>query len=301
MTLDQLRYFIAAAKFEHINQAAQSIPISPSVISQSIKQLEEELSTSLFVRQNKRIRLSPEGGRLLELAEDLLQRANLIQHELGRAQPTLEGHFRVGASHFLASEVIGPIWSSMQKKFPRLTVELQALPTWGLVDSILAGRLDWGLGFNPTPHPQLETEEVHEGASLLVVRKNHPIFSHPEKTAYRHLAEYPATMPISTNRVLMTRHHPFLKEAQLDRRTTFSFDSDFVAVENLRRSDHWAILVDMTVARFQNELRVVPFPQKTGTRYSVHLIKHKSRKSDPATIEAFARVREFFAAKQGSA
>jgi len=55
----------------------------------------------------------------------------------------------VGASHILASEVLGPIMAGMQKKFPRLTLELQALPSWGLVDSILAGRLDWGLGFNP--------------------------------------------------------------------------------------------------------------------------------------------------------
>ena len=262
MTLDQLRYFMAAAKYEHVNRAAESIPISASVISQSIKLLEDELGCKLFSRENKRIRLSPDGIRLLEMAEDILGKADRIKQELGGVSPELSGHYRIGASHFLASKILAPVVSELQKKFPRLTFDVFAQSTWAMIDSVLAGRLDFGIGFSPLPHPQLDTEEISQGNSLVVVRKNHPIFDEGEKTAYKRLPDYPATMHMATDKIFMVRHHPFLKEAHLDRNITFSFDSDFVAVENLKRSDHWALLLDIVVAEFHKELRVIEFPKK---------------------------------------
>ena len=292
MTLDQLRYFIAAAKHEHIHRAAQSIPISPSVISQSIKTLEEELSCQLFIRENKRMRLSPEGIRLLEMAGDVLSRTDKIKRELGNTDLPLEGHYRVGASHFLASKILSPVWAELQTRFPRLTVDVYAQSTWSLIDSILAGRIDFGIGFSPVPNPQLDMEEIFQGSSLLVARKDHPLFKHPEKTAYMSLGEYPATMHMATNKIFMVRHHPFLKESHLDRNIKFSFDSDFVAVENLKHSNQWGLLLDIVVAEFQKDLRIVHFPTKSGAQYTIQIIKHKSRKMDAAMSEAYELIKQ---------
>ncbi|MGZ3723548.1 MAG: LysR family transcriptional regulator [Bdellovibrionales bacterium] len=292
MTLDQLRYFMAAAKYEHVNRAAESIPISASVISQAIKVLEEELNCRLFTRENKRIRLSPDGIRLLEMADDLLGKADRIKQELAGTSPQLTGHYRIGGSHFLASKVLVPVMSELQKSNPRLTVDVSAQSTWSVIDSILAGRLDFGVGFSPLPHPQLEIEEIHKGNSLIAVRKNHPIFEKGEKTAFKRLSEYPATMHMATDKIFMVRHHPFLKDAHLDRNIRFSFDSDFVAVESLCCSDHWALLLDMVVAEFQRDLRVVEIPKNTGAHYTVHIIKHKSRKTDSAMSAAFELIKK---------
>src|SRR4051812_26397940 len=123
MTLDQLRYFVAAAKYEHVIRAAQSFPISPSVISQAIKVLEEELNCQLFDRDNRRIRLTKDGSRLVELAHGVLEKADSIKHEIGKDDSPLEGHYRIGASHFLASKVLAPVVAEMQEKFPRLTFD----------------------------------------------------------------------------------------------------------------------------------------------------------------------------------
>jgi len=292
MTLDQLRYFMAAAKHEHVHRAARSIPISASVISQSIKHLEDELNCKLFTRESKRIRLSPDGIRLLELADDMLGRADRIKQELGKTNPILTGHYRVGASHFLATKVLTPVWSDLQREFPQLTVDLYAQSTWNLIDSVLAGRIDFGVGFSPLPNPQLDTEEIGNGNSLVVVRKDHPIFEKGERTAYKRLSDYPATMHMSTDKIFTVRHHPFLKEARLDRNITFSFDSDYVAVENIRNSDHWGLLLDIVVAEFAKDLRVVHFPHKSVAQYTAHIIKHKSRKTDAAMSEAFAMIKQ---------
>ncbi|WP_458866339.1 LysR family transcriptional regulator substrate-binding protein, partial [Enterococcus faecium] len=79
-------------------------------------------------------------------------------------------------------------------RFPGLVVDLYSQSTWQLVDSLLAGRLDFAVGFSPLPHPQLDFEEVGAGASHVVVRKDHPIFSNRRKAAFEQLRDYPATM-----------------------------------------------------------------------------------------------------------
>ncbi len=56
MTLDQLQYFVEAARRQHIGQAARFLNISPSAISHSIAALEEEFGQSLFEKQGRQIR-----------------------------------------------------------------------------------------------------------------------------------------------------------------------------------------------------------------------------------------------------
>ena len=70
MTLDQLRYFLAAARFEHIGKAAQSVSISPSAISTAIAALEDELGCELFRREGKSIVLNVSGPGTVVLHPD---------------------------------------------------------------------------------------------------------------------------------------------------------------------------------------------------------------------------------------
>lgn len=293
MTLDQLRYFVAAAKYEHIHRAAQSIPISASVISQSIKLLEEELNCELFTREKKTVRLTNHGTRLLELSTELLGKVDGIKEELNHTVAPLSGHYRLGASHFLAAKLLTPAWTSMQMDFPKLTVDMHSQATWILVDSIIAGRIDFGVGFSPMPHPQLDYEEIYSGYSEVVVRKNHPIFAKGDKPSYKLLSDYPATMHMFTEKIFSARQYPVLKELNLDRTINFGFDSDFTAIENLRGSNNWSFMIDIIAAEFGQYIRKVPTPQKTDNRYTIQLIKHKSRKMDAVMIEAYERIKQY--------
>src|SRR6185312_12599657 len=129
MTLDQLRYFLAAAEYEHIHRAANSISISASVISQAVKSLEEELACTLFHREKKRLRLTQDGVRLLEHSKDVLSRIDGLKKEMSRKDLPLKGHFRVGASHLLAGSVLTPLLSKMLDKNPELSLDVHSLAT----------------------------------------------------------------------------------------------------------------------------------------------------------------------------
>lgn len=288
MTLDQLRYFVAAAKYEHINRAAQSFPISASVVSNAVKELEIEFRCELFTREKQRIHLTVEGRKLLDIATGLLSQADNIGNELGATHVELAGHYRIGASHFLATQVLAPVWTELQNKHSALSVEISSQPTWQVVDGILSGRLDFGMGFSPAQHPHLETTPIFQGKLLPVVRKHHPILQKPKSTRYKDLSHFPATMHIASEKIMPARPHPILDEFEISPRITFGFDGDFVALENLRRSDNWCLMIDIVAHHFKKYLEVVPFPGKKEALYTVEIIKHKSRRTDAVMEAAFS-------------
>ena len=65
MELLQLRYFLVAAKYEHMTKAAEVLRIAQPALSQSIKRLEQELGVPLFDREKRNFGLN-DAGRFLE-------------------------------------------------------------------------------------------------------------------------------------------------------------------------------------------------------------------------------------------
>ena len=64
MLTDQLRYFVAAARSEHMARAAEQLDLSQPALSRSIQKLEEELGLPLFDRVGRGVRLN-EAGKIL--------------------------------------------------------------------------------------------------------------------------------------------------------------------------------------------------------------------------------------------
>ena len=87
VNLDLYRVFYTVAKCGSLTKAAEELYISQPAVSQSIKQLENQLGVSLFNRTHRGMELSAHGGKpifskveqalcLLGEAEDLLSEIN---------------------------------------------------------------------------------------------------------------------------------------------------------------------------------------------------------------------------------
>ncbi|MBB6446208.1 LysR family transcriptional regulator [Bacillus benzoevorans] len=91
MELLQLRYFLTAAKYEHMTKAAAELNISQPALSKMIGRLEDELGAPLFHRQGKQIYLNEFGKAFqervkrifLEINEGILQVQELNSPEKG--------------------------------------------------------------------------------------------------------------------------------------------------------------------------------------------------------------------------
>src|SRR3712207_9113384 len=72
MTLQQLRYFLAAARHGSFSAAAEELLMAQPSLSDQVRRLEAELGVPLFVRAGRRLELTEAGRRLLPHAERTL-------------------------------------------------------------------------------------------------------------------------------------------------------------------------------------------------------------------------------------
>src|SRR6186713_908550 len=76
MELRQIKYFLKAKELLNFTEAAKSLNISQSTLSQQIKQLEDELDIQLFNRIGKRIILTEAGEMFSAYALQSINNAN---------------------------------------------------------------------------------------------------------------------------------------------------------------------------------------------------------------------------------
>ena len=80
MTLNQIKYMVKVAEYGSINKVASISFVSQSVISTAIKNLEQELGRSLFIRTAKGVVLTPFGKTFLAYITPICEQIRLIDN-----------------------------------------------------------------------------------------------------------------------------------------------------------------------------------------------------------------------------
>ena len=76
ITLRQLEFALAVAKFKHFKRAAEECNISQSALSLGIAELEKQLDTQIFERNNKQVLITPIGADILERGKVSVEASN---------------------------------------------------------------------------------------------------------------------------------------------------------------------------------------------------------------------------------
>ena len=143
VNLELYRVFYTVAKCGSLTRAAEELYISQPAVSQSIKQLENQLGVPLFDRRHRGMELSAQGGKVIfaevERALELLQQA---ENRLAETQSSAVGTIRVGASdtifeYFLADKIV-----EFHETFPAVKIELMADFTPDTIEKLKANRCD---------------------------------------------------------------------------------------------------------------------------------------------------------------
>ncbi len=98
MTLQQLKHVIAIADVGSMNEAAKQLFVSQPSLSATVKELEKELGINIFLRYNKGIKITPEGGEFLTYARQTIEQYNLIEQKYILKQTKKK--FSVSTQHY---------------------------------------------------------------------------------------------------------------------------------------------------------------------------------------------------------
>ena len=172
MELSDLRIFNAVVEEGGITRAANRLHRVQSNVTTRIRQLEEDLGVDLFIRQGKRLHLSPAGEVLLQYSDRLLSLAEEARNALTERKPG--GLFRLGAMESTAVvRLPGPI-AALHERFPEIELELETGNPRQLTAKILSGNLDAALVGGPMDDPALARRKVYEEETVVVTSMEHP-------------------------------------------------------------------------------------------------------------------------------
>ncbi len=176
MEIKSLRYFLTAAREEHMTRAANLLHISQPTLSKTIKALEEELGKPLFIRHSFRIELTEEGMLLRKRAEDLIDLADKIENEF-TALDIIDGgdlYFGLAESYqirFLAKQI--KIFKTL---YPKLHFHITSGDTEQVIEKLNAGILDFAiLVEDPDPSVYDFIELPVKDTWVLVMPENDPL------------------------------------------------------------------------------------------------------------------------------
>src|SRR3954466_5791627 len=171
MDLSDLLIFSAVVHEGSVTRAAERLRRVQSNVTTRIRQLEEDLRVTLFIREGKRLHLAPAGQVLLGYAERLLTLADEARGAVQDARP--RGTLRLGAMESTAAVRLPGLLSEYHRRHPKVTLELRTGNPQVLGSAILAGDLDAALVAEPIADEPFEKVLAVEEELVIIAAANH--------------------------------------------------------------------------------------------------------------------------------
>ena len=153
MELRHLQHFVAVAEDQHFTRAAERLMVSQSGLSASIRALERELQTPLFVRTTRRVTLTEAGRALLAEAERILAQVRAAHEAVAAVQGVLRGTLAVGTEQCIAGVDVAKLLAAFRRRHPDVEIRLRQWGSAALAEEVAAGRLDLAFAYRVDADP----------------------------------------------------------------------------------------------------------------------------------------------------
>lgn len=153
MDSHSLRLFLSLADNLHFGRTSREQHVSPSALSRSIKQLEDELGAALFVRDNRSVRLTREGQQFREYASEVINGWQTIRQTFMQDQLSLHGELSLYCSVTASYSFLYDILSSFRQDYPRIEMKLHTGAPAKAVERVQQGLEDLAIGALPDSLP----------------------------------------------------------------------------------------------------------------------------------------------------
>lgn len=177
MTVQQLEYFITAARNLNFTKTADAFFISQSAITQQIRNLEQELNVKLFYRKNKKLELTAAGKLFISEAESIIERINDAIQKVRAAQNGMTGNLNIGYLKCMEMSRFPRSVSNFHNNYPGVRVNLKRDNAVALHDDFLRGKYDiiFNIEHEILTYPDICQRQIGEYPFYVILHPNHPL------------------------------------------------------------------------------------------------------------------------------
>ena len=163
ISYDYYRIFCYVARYGSISQAAKILLNSQPNLTRAIKTLETELGCTLFVRNNRGMKLTPDGERLYEHISIAFDNIEAGEAEIIESRNLEKGSVYVAASEVALHCVLLPVLKKYRALYAGIKLKISNHSTPQAIDAIRNGIADIAVVTTPTvPSEMLEEKTVRK-------------------------------------------------------------------------------------------------------------------------------------------
>jgi DNA-binding transcriptional LysR family regulator len=173
MDLHQLREFATIAESGSFSKAARRLRVAQPPLSRHIRQLEDELGLTLFVRTASGVEITPEGSLLLEQARVVLEDTSAFYDLASRAKLGLGTTLRIAMAPGLC-EVVNRIRLHLGSRAPHMAIEGTDMPSSSQYQALRRRSVDVGLLRHVPDDPHIDSAPLFAEHFVVMVSASSP-------------------------------------------------------------------------------------------------------------------------------
>lgn len=166
--LNQYRIFYITAKTGNISHAAQALYISQPAVSKAISKLEEDLKTTLFLRNSRGVSLTAEGEILFEQLRTAFDAITAGEEKIRRINTLGIGHLKIGASATFCKYLLIPYLQGFIRQYPHIKISIECQSTYHTLKLLEGGKIDIALIVKPEAQKNLDFYSLGEFQDIFV-------------------------------------------------------------------------------------------------------------------------------------
>ena len=274
------KVFYQVAKSLSFSDAAETLFISQSAVSQSIKTLEKRLNQTLFIRSTKRVALTKEGELLLKHVEPAINLISRGENQLC-ADPKSGVQLRIGASDTICRYYLVPFLNNFHKQYPNIHIKVTNGTSLQCAKLLERNEVDIIVTNSPNPalNNMMQIIPVREFKDIFIANKEaFPIMNRP--ITLKELQQYPILMLDKRSTTSIFLHNLFL-ENSLDLVPAIELSSNDLLIDLAKIGLGVAFIPDFCVKEL-DDLSIITTTQKIPTRTLVAAYNNDIPISDAA-------------------
>ena len=181
-----------------LTAAAEHLCLTQSALSHSVKKLEQQLGTDIWLREGRSLRLTQAGEYLLQVANRVLPQLELAETRIGQYAEGERGSLRIGMECHPCYQWLLKIVSPYLAEWPDVDVDVKQKFQFGGIGALFGYEIDLLVKPDPLYKPGLRFEPVFDYEQVLVVSRDHPLakvsYVKPEQLTTEVLITYPVAI-----------------------------------------------------------------------------------------------------------
>ncbi|MFO1310528.1 MAG: HTH-type transcriptional regulator CysB [Burkholderiales bacterium] len=178
MNLQQLKYLCAIVDHGlNVSDAAEALFTSQPGVSKQIRQLEDELGLSVFVRQGKRLTaLTPAGEIVVATARRAMREVANLKRVAEEYRGEDSGTLSIATTHTQARYVLPKVLREFAKRYPKVKVVLHQGNPMQVAEQTARGEVDLGIATEAlADYAELVTLPCYQWNRVVITPTRHPL------------------------------------------------------------------------------------------------------------------------------